>query len=106
MADIYTLHALERPFTESEIRNHVQYVVSQIAAGNTDGVSIFVQRAGLEHIPSLRQTRWATIEAADAYIAWLNALTPPPSFAHAIVFGEPQDWANNIVDNSPDQTPV
>ena len=106
MSVIYTLHALERPFTGPEIRNHVEYLVAQIALGNTDGVQIGVTRAGLEHVQNLRQTRWKTVEAANAYLAWLNALTVPPTFAHSFTFGEPQSWAENVTDTSPNQAPA
>ena len=106
MSDIYTLHGLERPMTEAELRSHVQYLVAQIAIGTTDGVQTPVTRAGLEHIQGLRQTRWTTTAAAEAYLVWLNALSVPPAFAHSFTFGEPQEWANNIVDNSPGQTPA
>jgi len=105
MADIYTLHSLERPFTETEMRSFVQYVVGQIALGTTDGVQTTVRRAGLEHVPNLTRIRWSTTAAAEAFLAWLNALDPAPTFSHTFTFGEPQDWANNIVDNSPNQTP-
>jgi hypothetical protein len=104
MADIYTLHSLERPFTETEQRNYVQYLVGQIALGTTDGVQTQVRRAGLEHVANLTSIRWSTTEAAEAFLAWLNALTPAPTFSHTFTFGEAQDWANNIVDNSPNQT--
>ena len=57
-------------------------------------------------ITDLRQTRWKTVEAANAYLAWLNALTVPPTFAHSFTFGEPQSWAENVTDTSPDQTPA
>ena len=107
-----TLHLVARSLTDAEARAKTNYVLSQIKAGTTDGIETPVFRAGLEHFAQLypgqlRETRWTTAEAANAYIAWLNAnLNPGPIFTQEIEFGAPGLWVDDIVDNSPNQTPV
>ena len=85
----YTLVGFGRGLSDAEDTSHRQYLIDQMALGNTDGVAIQVSKVGLETLPGfLLRRSWATPESAEAYIAFCKSMDPKPLFAESHTEGD------------------
>ena len=68
--------------------SYINYITAQTNAGTTDGIRVTVFRSGVYDTDNvalpLVQRSWSTSDAANAYIAFSNTLSPAPVYAQVV----------------------
>jgi hypothetical protein len=79
---IKTRVRLGRKISADELAQVVEYLTAAMAAGDTDGHKVIENKDDEAALTNVRI--WATKEAADNWIAFVNTHTPPPLLATVV----------------------